>query len=105
MGPQILSLPVLDQCGAFVQASKLPKAFDQAWTSIGGGQADLFFPRSFLGLWNVQVHIVAASQHLPGSLTSSTLAALQRLLWLSDTDLLHGKVQDMSPPATCSAPS
>ena len=77
MGPQLLSLPVLNQSGAFVQASKLPKAFDQAWTSIGGGQADLFFPRSFLGLWNVQVHIVAASQCL---------------LWLADTDLLHGKV-------------
>ena len=63
-GPEVLALPVLHQSAASVQASKLPKAFDQAWTSIGGGQADLFFPRSFLGLWNVQVHTVAASQCL-----------------------------------------
>ena len=61
-GPQVLSLPLAPQIDASLQASKLPKAFDQAWTSIGGGQADLFFPKSFLGLWNVQVHIVAASQ-------------------------------------------
>eukprot|EP00891_Asterochloris_glomerata_P007064 jgi/Astpho2/7064/e_gw1.00107.157.1_t len=51
-GPQVLSLPLPPQIDASLQASKLPKAFDQAWTSIGGGQADLFFPESFLGLWN-----------------------------------------------------
>ena len=85
-GCQTLSLSVLQQSDTPVQASKLPKAFDQAWTSIGGGQADLFFPRSFLGLWNVQVH---------------TVAAFQRLLCLSGADLV---APDTSAPATCRPP-
>lgn len=31
------------------QASKLA-AFDQAWESIGGGPADLYFPKNFAGV-------------------------------------------------------
>ena len=29
----------------------MPQAFDNAWSSIGGGPADLSFPDTFLGVW------------------------------------------------------
>ena len=31
-----------------------PRLVDQAWTAIGGGPSDLFFPDSFLGSWDVE---------------------------------------------------
>lgn len=37
-----------------VQASSLPEAVDNAWSSIGGGPSDLTFPELFLGTWRVQ---------------------------------------------------
>lgn len=35
-------------------ASKLPEMADKAWEAIGGGPADLIYPESFLGVWNVE---------------------------------------------------
>ncbi|KAL4419385.1 hypothetical protein ABPG77_002912 [Micractinium sp. CCAP 211/92] len=35
-------------------ASKLPEAVDRAWEGLGGGPADLVFPDSFLGVWDVE---------------------------------------------------
>ena len=35
-------------------ASKLPAVADRAWEAMGGGPSDLFFPASFLGVWDVQ---------------------------------------------------
>jgi hypothetical protein len=40
------------------QASKLPAVLDRAWTTIGGGPADLFFPEEFLGTWDVASTLV-----------------------------------------------
>ncbi|KAL4439759.1 hypothetical protein ABPG75_002760 [Micractinium tetrahymenae] len=35
-------------------ASKLPEAVDRAWEGLGGGPADLVFPETFLGVWDVE---------------------------------------------------
>lgn len=40
------------------QASLLPEAVDNAWSSLGGGPADLTFPEQFLGTWKVQNTLV-----------------------------------------------
>ena len=37
-----------------VQASALPQAVDNAWSSLGGWPSDLTFPDLFLGTWRVQ---------------------------------------------------
>lgn len=37
-----------------LQASALPQAVDNAWSSLGGGPSDLTFPDLFLGTWRVQ---------------------------------------------------
>ena len=34
-----------------VQAMNMPQAFDNAWSAIGGGPADLVYPEEFLGRW------------------------------------------------------
>lgn len=44
--PQLLSAPP-------AQASRLPGFADDAWTAIGGGPGDLYFPDEFLGEWDV----------------------------------------------------
>lgn len=35
----------------FLQAVSMPQAFDNAWSAVGGGPADLAFPETFLGVW------------------------------------------------------
>lgn len=45
---------LLDCC----QASLLPEAVDNAWSSVGGGPSDLTFPEQFLGTWKVQNTLV-----------------------------------------------
>jgi hypothetical protein len=40
-------------------ASKLPEAADKAWEAIGGGAADLTYPDSFLGVWNIESVLVS----------------------------------------------
>jgi len=39
-------------------ASKLPAFADNAWEALGGGPADLYFPDSFLGVWQVSSVLV-----------------------------------------------
>ncbi|MEW5319254.1 MAG: hypothetical protein WDW38_010417 [Sanguina aurantia] len=39
-------------------ASRLPAFADRAWEALGGGPADLFFPDSFLGVWDVASTLV-----------------------------------------------
>lgn len=39
-------------------ASRLPAFADRAWEAMGGGPADLFFPDSFLGVWDVASTLV-----------------------------------------------
>jgi hypothetical protein len=40
-------------------ASKLPEAADKAWEAIGGGAADLTYPDSFLGVWDIESVLVS----------------------------------------------
>jgi len=40
-------------------ASKLPEAADKAWEAIGGGAADLIYPDSFLGVWDIESVLVS----------------------------------------------
>lgn len=44
----------LMQLAPACQASLLPEAVDNAWSSLGGGPSDLTFPELFAGTWRVQ---------------------------------------------------
>ena len=40
-------------------ASRLPEAADRAWEAMGGGPADITYPESFLGTWDVESVLVS----------------------------------------------
>eukprot|EP00803_Ostreobium_quekettii_P007750 evm.model.scf_1668.5 EVM.evm.TU.scf_1668.5 scf_1668:27419-33693(-) len=46
------------------EASKLPQAMDRVWEGIGGGPADLVFPREFLGVWDTLSTLVSVETPL-----------------------------------------
>lgn len=52
LGPLTLSLAE----GA--QASKLGPGVDRVWEGVGGGPADLFYPESFVGTWDVASNLI-----------------------------------------------
>lgn len=62
---QVISFPTAVAAASLVllphpaHASKLPEAADRAWEAIGGGPADLIYPVSFLGAWDVESVLVS----------------------------------------------
>ncbi|KAG7672334.1 hypothetical protein Ndes2526B_g09161 [Nannochloris sp. 'desiccata'] len=60
-------------------ASKLPEAADRAWEAIGGGAADLTYPDSFLGVWNIESLLVSVDLPL-GPEAVPDMSVVQRAL-------------------------
>ena len=86
------------------QASLLPEAVDNAWSSLGGGPSDLTFPELFAGTWRVQTTLVKVetplgADYVPDMKVCVALVAAGKAAKLScfwSLSVLHTSSAEMS---------